>query len=84
MTLSPVRFAELNKRISVRGSRSTGRVFPLFVSKGQVRFGVQTGASESGRYLSVGSASCGLLEAIKTCRLELIDKRIWVSCLCIP
>lgn len=40
-------------------------------------------ASGLGRYLSVESASCGLgcraLEAIKTCRLELTDKRIWVS-----
>lgn len=36
-----------------------------------------------GRYLSVECASCGLgcraLETIKTCRLELTDKRIWVS-----
>ena len=41
-------------------------------------------ASGLGRYLSVESASCGLgrraQEAIKTCRLELTDKRIWVSC----
>lgn len=40
-------------------------------------------ASGLGRYLSVESASCGLgcraPEAIKTCRLELTDKRIWVS-----
>lgn len=37
-----------------------------------------------GRYLSVPSASCGLgcraQIAIKTCRLELTEKRIWVSC----
>lgn len=40
-----------------------------------------------GRYLSVESASCGLYcraqEAIKTCRLELTDKRIWVSSVCV-
>lgn len=40
-------------------------------------------ASGLGRYLSVESASCGLgcraLNAIKTCRLELTEKRIWVS-----
>ena len=44
-------------------------------------------ASGLGRYLSVESASCGLgcraVEAIKTCRLELIDKRIWVSYICL-
>lgn len=37
-----------------------------------------------GRYLSVPSASCGLgcraQIAIKTCRLELTEKRKWVSC----
>lgn len=37
-----------------------------------------------GRYLSAPSASCGLgcraQIAIKTCRLELTEKRIWVSC----
>lgn len=40
-------------------------------------------ASGLGRYLSVESASCGLgcraSEAIKTCRLDLTDTRIWVS-----
>lgn len=46
-------------------------------------------ASGLGRYLSEESASCGLgcraPEAIKTCRLELTDTRIWVSSvLCSP
>lgn len=41
-----------------------------------------------GRYLSVESASCGLgcraSEAVKTCGLELTDKRTWVSSVYVP
>lgn len=81
MTFAPVQLYGYRRRTKPDSTSRSGRV------KGRCALESAAArrdrASGLGRYLSVESASCGFgrraLEAIKTCRLELTDKRIWVS-----
>lgn len=84
MTFTPFQLCGYRFRTKPDSTSRSGRVKGRCASESAAAR--RDRASGLGRYLSVERASCGLgcraLEAIKTCRLELTDKRIWVSSVC--